>query len=159
MKITLLTAGTLQESYWREAVSEYQKRLSRTWPLSVVEIGEEKLPRDPSDGDIAAALAQEARRFSAKIPPRAYVIALCIEGEMLTSDALSRRMEDAALRGFSDIVFLIGSSHGLCASLKTRADLRLSFSRMTFPHQLARVLLCEQIYRAAEIARGSRYHK
>lgn len=87
------------------------------------------------------------------------MIALCIEGEMLTSPALSKKMEDAAAHGASEIVFLIGSSYGMDESLKRRADLRMSFSRMTFPHQLARVMLCEQIYRAAQIAHGAPYHK
>lgn len=159
MKVTILTAGTLAESYWRDAVAEYQKRLTRTWPLTVVEIGEARLPKDPTPGDIAAALADEAARFVKKIPPRAHLIAMCVEGRALTSEALSAHMENAALRGASEIVFLIGSSHGLDASLKRRADLCLSVSPMTFPHQLCRVLLAEQIYRSAEIARGSHYHK
>lgn len=159
MKVTILTAGTLAESYWRDAVAEYQKRLTRTWPLTVTEIGEARLPKDPSPGDIAAALSDEAARFSKKIPPRAYLIAMCVEGKSLTSEALSAHMENAAARGAAEIVFLIGSSHGLDTTLKQRADLCLSVSPMTFPHQLCRVLLAEQIYRAAEIARGSRYHK
>ncbi len=159
MKVTILTAGTLAESYWRDAVAEYQKRLTRTWPLTVIEIGEARLPKAPSPGDIAAALADEAVRFLKKIPPRAHLIAMCVEGRALTSEALSAHMENAAARGAAEIVFLIGSSHGLDPSLKQRADLCLSVSPMTFPHQLCRVLLAEQIYRAAEIARGSRYHK
>ena len=159
MKTQILAFGTLSEKHWTAACAEYQKRLSRSWPLTVTELQEERLPQSPTPGEIAAALASEAKAALAKIPPRAYVIALCVEGEMLSSPQLSKKMEEAALHGASEIVFLIGSSYGLDPSLKARADLRLSISRMTFPHQLARVILCEQIYRAAQIAAGVPYHK
>ena len=159
MKVTILAFGTLAEAYWRDACAEYQKRLSRLWPLTVTELPEERLPQNPTDGQIAAALAAEAKAAVKKIPPRAYLIALCVEGSAITSPALSRKMEDAAARGYSEICFLIGSSFGMDPSLKARADLRLSLSALTLPHQLARVLLCEQIYRAAQIARGAPYHK
>ena len=159
MKTSILAMGHLTEKFFRDACDEYVKRLSRTWPLTVTEFDEARLPSDPSDGEIERALAGEARRLSAKIPPRAYKIALCVEGTPLSSEELSAKMDDAALRGASEIVFLIGSSFGLHPSLKKEADLKLSLSKMTLPHSLARVVLCEQIYRAAEIARGSRYHK
>ena len=159
MKVTIYAHGTLAESHWRDACGEYIKRLSRLWPLSVIEAPDSRLPQNPTEGEIARALAAEAKAALAKISPRAYVIALCIEGEMLTSPQLSKKMEDAAARGASEIVFLIGSSYGMDESLKARADARVSFSRMTFPHQLARVMLCEQIYRAAQIAHNSPYHK
>ncbi len=159
MKVTIYAHGTLAESHWRDACAEYVKRLTRLWPLTIVEAAEVRLPQNPSEGEIARALAAEAKTALSKISPRAYVIALCIEGEMLTSPALSKKMEDAAAHGASEIVFLIGSSYGMDESLKRRADLRMSFSRMTFPHQLARVMLCEQIYRAAQIAHGAPYHK
>lgn len=159
MKVTIYAHGTLAESHWRDACAEYVKRLTRLWPLTIVEAAEVRLPQNPMEGEIARALATEAKTALSKISPRAYVIALCIEGEMLTSPALSKKMEDAAAHGASEIVFLIGSSYGMDESLKRRADLRMSFSRMTFPHQLARVMLCEQIYRAAQIAHGAPYHK
>ena len=159
MKVTIYAHGTLAESHWRDACAEYVKRLTRLWPLTIVEAAEVRLPQNPTEGEIDRALATEAKTALAKISPRAYVIALCIEGEMLTSPALSKKMEDAAAHGASEIVFLIGSSYGMDESLKRRADLRMSFSRMTFPHQLARVMLCEQIYRAAQIAHGAPYHK
>ena len=159
MKVTIYAHGTLAESHWRDACAEYVKRLTRLWPLTIVEAAEVRLPQNPSEGEIARALATEAKTALSKISPRAYVIALCIEGEMLTSPALSKKMEDAAAHGASEIVFLIGSSYGMDESLKRRADLRMSCSRMTFPHQLARVMLCEQIYRAAQIAHGAPYHK
>ena len=159
MKVTIYAHGTLAESHWRDACAEYVKRLTRLWPLTIVEAAEVRLPQNPTEGEIARALATEAKTALSKISPRAYVIALCIEGEMLTSPALSKKMEDAAAHGASEIVFLIGSSYGMDESLKRRADLRMSFSRMTFPHQLARVMPCEQIYRAAQIAHGAPYHK
>lgn len=159
MKVTIYAHGTLAESHWRDACAEYVKRLTRLWPLTIVEAAEVRLPQNPTEGEITRALAAEAKTALSKISPRAYVIALCIEGEMLTSPALSKKMEDAAAHGASEIVFLIGSSYGMDESLKRRADLRMSFSRMTFPHQLARVMLCEQIYRAAQIAHGAPYHK
>ena len=159
MKVTIYAHGTLAESHWRDACAEYVKRLTRLWPLTIVEAAEVRLPQNPTEGEIARALATEAKTALSKISPRAYVIALCIEGEMLTAPALSKKMEDAAAHGASEIVFLIGSSYGMDESLKRRADLRMSFSRMTFPHQLARVMLCEQIYRAAQIAHGAPYHK
>ena len=159
MKVTIYAHGTLAESHWRDACAEYVKRLTRLWPLTIVEAAEVRLPQNPTEGEIARALATEAKTALTKISPRAYVIALCIEGEMLTSPALSKKMEDAAAHGASEIVFLIGSSYGMDESLKRRADLRMSFSRMTFPHQLARVMLCEQIYRAAQTAHGAPYHK
>ncbi len=159
MKTSILAMGHLTERFFRDACDEYQKRLSRTWPLTVTEFDEVRLPSDPSDGEIERALAKEADMLRAKIPPRAYKIALCVEGIPLSSEELSAKMDDAASRGASEIVFLIGSSFGLDASLKKEADLKLSLSKMTLPHSLARVVLCEQIYRAAEIARGSRYHK
>ena len=159
MKVTIYAHGTLAESHWRDACAEYVKRLTRLWPLTIVEAAEVRLPQNPTEGEIARALATEAKTALSKISPRAYVIALCIEGEMLTSPALSKKMEDAAAHGASEIVFLIGSSYGMDESLKRRADLRMSFSRMTFPHQLARVMLLEQLYRAMKIRSGERYHK
>ncbi len=159
MKTSILAMGHLTENFFRDACSEYQKRLSRTWPLAITELDEVRLPGEPSAGEIGRALAREAELLRAKIPSRAYKIALCVEGVALSSEGLSEKMDTAAARGYSEIVFLIGSSFGLDESLKGEADLKLSLSKMTLPHALARVVLCEQIYRAAEIARGSRYHK
>lgn len=159
MKTVLYAHGKLSESFYAEACAAYTKRLSTLWPLTVIEAAEARVPQDPSPAEIEAALGAEARAFLAKLPRRAYLVALVIEGKMLDSPALSRAMEEAASAGYSEIWFVIGSSHGLSAEIKARANLSLSMSRMTFPHQLARVMLCEQIYRAAQIARGSAYHK
>lgn len=159
MKLTLYAHGKMSESFYGDACAAYTQRLRPLWPLTVIEAPEAKLPQNPSDKEIAAALAAEAKTALEKIPRRAFVIALCIEGKQLTSEELSRTMEKAAVDGAPEIWFLIGSSHGMADDLKARADLRLSFSKMTFPHQLARVILCEQIYRAASIAKGTAYHK
>lgn len=159
MKTVIYAHGKMSEKFYGEACAAYEKRLTTLWPLRIIEAAEARLAQNPSPAEIAAALEAEAKTALSKIPPRAYVIALCIEGKQLDSPSLSRVMEDAASGGASEIWFLIGSSHGLAPSLKARADLALSISKMTFPHQLARVILCEQIYRAAQIARGSAYHK
>lgn len=159
MKVTIYAHGKMSEAFYGEACAAYEKRLTTLWPLTILEVPEARLPQNPSQAQIDAALQTEAKAALAKIPRRAYVIALCIEGKMLDSPSLSRKMEEAVLSGCGEIWFLIGSSHGLAPELKARADLRLSISPMTFPHQLARVILCEQIYRAAQIAKGTAYHK
>ena len=123
------------------------------------EIADERLPDAPSDKQIAAALSAEAERILDAIPKNAAVIAMCIEGRELSSEELSGKLSDMCISGKSTIVFIIGSSYGLSDKVKSRADLRLSMSRMTFPHRLAKVMLCEQIYRALSIAAGGRYHK
>lgn len=159
MKVTIYAHGKMSEAFYGDACAAYEKRLSTLWPLTILEAPEARLPQNPSQAQIDAALQTEAKAALSKIPRRAYVIALCIEGKMLDSPGLCRVMEEAALSGCGEIWFLIGSSHGLAPELKQRADLRLSISPMTFPHQLARVILCEQIYRAAQIAKGTPYHK
>lgn len=159
MKITIYAHGKMSEAFFGDACAAYTKRLTTLWPLNIIEAAEARLPQNPSETEIRAALDAEAKTALAKIPARAYVIALCIEGRELDSPSLSRTMEDAATAGHGEIWFLIGSSHGLAPALKERANLRLSLSRLTMPHQLARVVLCEQIYRAAMIAAGRSYHK
>ncbi len=159
MKITIYAHGKMSESFYGDACAAYAQRLRPLWPLTIIEAAEARLPQNPSPKEIETALAAEAKTALAKIPRRAYVIALCIEGKQLDSVELSRIMENAASGGAGEIWFVIGSSHGLAPELKDRADLRLSISKMTFPHQLARVILCEQIYRAASIAKGTAYHK
>lgn len=159
LKITLLTVGRLKEPYLRAAAAEYGKRLSAFCTLKVEELEPARLPDKPSEAQIAAALEDEGKRILAKIPAAAQVNALCIEGKTLSSEALARRMADAPLSGCSHLVFLIGGSHGLAPAVKSRADFRMSMSPMTFPHQLARVMLLEQIYRGFQIGQGSAYHK
>lgn len=158
-KITLLCMGKLKEKYWRDAVAEYAKRLTPYARLTVEELEEERLPEHPSEAQIAAALAKEATRLEARIPVGAAVIPMCIEGEGLNSVQFSSRLAKLAVEGVSETVFVIGSSYGLDPRIKARGKLKLSMSAMTFPHQLARVMLLEQIYRAMKIEQGGTYHK
>ena len=158
-KVTILCVGKLKEKFYVDAVAEYTKRLGRFCKLDIVELAEERLPEDPSPAQIEAALAKEAAAIRAKLPPSAFLIALCIEGKERSSEELARLMADSASRGVSHLVFLIGGSFGLHPSVKALAAVKLSMSPMTFPHHLARVMLLEQIYRAYQINAGSKYHK
>ena len=158
-KITVLCVGKLKERFYQEAAAEYVKRLGRHCKLDVVELPESRLPEDPSPGEIQRALAAEAAAIREKLPRGGAVIALCIEGKPCSSVELSRRMQELAVSGKSQLTFLIGGSVGLAEDLKRQADWRLSMSPMTFPHHLASIMLMEQIYRACQIADGSKYHK
>ena len=157
--LTVLCVGKLKESYWRDAVAEYAKRLSAFCRFTVIEVDEERLPDAPSAAQIAHTLEEEGKRLLARIPRDALTVALCIEGKTVSSEMLSARLSSWALDGKSHIVFVIGGSFGLSDEVKNTAALRLSMSPMTFPHQLARVMLLEQIYRAFQIASGGKYHK
>ena len=158
-KVTILCVGKLKEKFYADAVSEYTKRLSRYCKLEIIELSEERLPEAPSPAQIDAALSKEADAIRGKLPPSAFVIAMCVEGKTRSSEELARLMADTASRGESHLVFLIGGSFGLHPSVKRRADMLLSFSDMTFPHQLFRVMLAEQIYRAFKINNNEPYHK
>lgn len=158
-KITVLCVGKLKERFYQEAAAEYVKRLGRHCKLDVVELPESRLPEDPSPGEIQRALAAEATAIREKLPRGGAVIALCIEGKPCSSVELSRRMQELAVSGKSQLTFLIGGSVGLAEDLKRQADWRLSMSPMTFPHHMARIMLLEQIYRAYQIAAGTKYHK
>lgn len=158
-KITVLCVGKLKEAFYEQAAREYEKRLARFCKLELIELPEQKLPDDPSPAEIAQALKKEAALVEQKLPKGGALIALCIEGTEMSSVALSKKLSQLAASGVSHLTFLIGSSNGLDASLKQRADLRLSMSPMTFPHHLARVMLLEQIYRAFQIESGTKYHK
>lgn len=159
LNVTLLTVGKLKENYLREACAEYAKRLGAFCKLQVVEVEEYRLPQNPSPAQIEAGLAAEGAVLLQKIPAGSFMIALCIEGKMLTSEKLAQQIETLAQTGASRLVFVIGGSHGLWQELKAKADLQLSMSPMTFPHQLARVMLLEQLYRAMSISAGTKYHK
>ena len=158
-RITIICVGKLKERFYTEAAAEYQKRLQRHCKLEILELPEQRLPEDPSPAQIEQALRREAEAIRGKLPAGAVLIALCIEGQTMSSEALAERMGRWAGGGGSHLVFLIGGSVGLHASLKEQAALRLSMSPMTFPHHLARVMLLEQIYRSYQILEGSRYHK
>ena len=154
-KVTVLCVGKLKEAFYAAAVAEYQKRLQRHCKLEIVELPEQKLPESPAPAEIEQALAREAALIEEKLPKGGAVIALCIEGTELSSEALSKKLAQLASAGASQLTFLIG----VHPRVKQRADLRLSMSPMTFPHHLARVMLLEQLYRAYQIDAGTRYHK
>lgn len=158
VSVKLLSVGTLKEQYLRDAFAEYSKRLSGMCRFEAIELKETKLPESPSKAEIAAALDEEGARIVSKIPPRAYRIALCVEGVQYSSEAFAHKLE-SAMRETSEVVFIIGSSYGLSDSVKNACDIRLSLSQMTFPHQLTRVLTAEIIYRTFNIIKGTRYHK
>ena len=158
-KISVLCVGKLKEPFYAAAAAEYQKRLNRFCKPEIVELAEQRLPEDPSAAEIEQALAREAAQIVERLPRGGAVIAMCVEGTAMSSEALSERIERFAALGASQLTFLIGGSFGLHESVKRRADLRLSMSPMTFPHHLARVMLLEQIYRAYQISAGTRYHK
>ena len=158
-KVTVLCVGKLKEKFYLEAVAEYSKRLQRHCRLEILELPEQRLPESPVQGEIDAALEKEAALIREKLPKGCALVAMCIKGQLLSSEDLSRRLMRFSLEGKSHLVFLIGGSFGLHASLKAQADLRLSMSPMTFPHHLARVMLLEQLYRAYQIQEGTRYHK
>lgn len=159
MKITLITVGKIKEKFFREAVSEYEKRLSRYCRLEIRETADEKTPEKASEIQREQILQREGERILKLIPEDAFVAALEIEGKRLSSEAFAGEIERLAVGGTSQIVFVIGGSLGLHNMIKKRADLAASFSDMTFPHQLMRVILLEQIYRAYRIINGEPYHK
>ena len=159
MKCTVYCTGSLKEKYWRDAESEYSKRMSRFGGWNVVELAEERLPENPSAKEIEAALTKEGERLLKKLPANAYTIALCVEAKPLSSEQLAKKVEEIALSGKSEIALIIGSSHGLAPQVKNACMMRLSISPMTFPHQLMRVLLAEQFYRAHKINANESYHK
>lgn len=159
MNITILAPGHVKESYFAAGIAEYQKRLGAYCRLNIVELPEVRLPEQPGQKEIEKALEKEALSFAAAMPQRCYTVALCIEGRQLSSAAFSEKLHQIMLDGQSHIVFLIGSSYGLSPALKASCDFRLSFSEMTFPHTMMRLILTEQLYRAFQIAGGGKYHK
>ncbi len=159
LTVTVLCVGKLKELYWRDAFAEYEKRLGAFCRFRLTEVGEERLPDAPTPAQIAHAVEAEGDRLLEKTPKDAAGIALCIEGREMDSPALAAQIERLAVTGISHIVFYIGGSWGLSEAVKDSARLRLSMSPMTFPHQLARIMLMEQLYRAFQITAGGKYHK
>ena len=159
MKITILSVGKSKEKYWNDAIAEYVKRLSRYCKLELVEVADEKTPDGASEKLEEQIKRKEGQRVLDKIPADAYVLALAIEGKMPDSVGLSRKLERLGIEGKSHLVFVIGGSLGLAKEVLDRADEKISFSAMTFPHQLMRVILLEQIYRSYWIMNGEPYHK
>ena len=158
LNVTLVAVGTLKEDYLRAAFAEYEKRLRAFCKLELVNVKEFKLPENPGAGEIAAALEEEGKAILAVLPPRAYRIALCVEGKQLSSEELAEKLEQIGV-SHGAIALVIGSSHGLAPSVKEACDFRLSVSKLTFPHQLMRVILLETLYRSLGILRGTKYHK
>ena len=158
-RVNVLCVGKLKEKFYADAAAEYVKRRGRCCRREVTELPEQRLPEDPSPAQIAQALAAEAAAIRERLPRSGAVVALCIEGQLCSSEDLARRLNDLAVGGAGQVTFLIGGSFGLDESLKRSADWRMSMSPMTFPHHMARVMLLEQLYRAYQIQQGTRYHK
>lgn len=155
----MLCVGKLKEAYWRQACAEYEKRLRPFADFAIVELPEARLPTAPSAGQIEVALQQESKHILAACQGGGQILPLCVEGELLDSPGLAAQLAQAAVQGAGQLSFVIGSSFGLAPTVKAAAARRISLSRMTFPHQLARVMLCEQIYRAYQILHHGKYHK
>ena len=156
--VTVVTVGTLKEGYLREAVAEYKKRLSQYAKVEEIEIKEERINNEDNRAEIETALTKEAEKILAAIPKDSLKIALCVEGKQYSSEELAKLIGEGNDRG-GKIAFVIGSSYGLSEKVKKECDVRLSFSKLTFPHQLMKVILFESVYRSFTILAGKRYHK
>ena len=159
MKIKVVTVGKLKEKYLKDGIAEYSKRISRFAKLEMIELADEKTPDKASESENQKILEIEGQRILSKVGDRDFVIVLAIEGRTLSSEEFSKQLEEASIKGFSTLTFIIGGSLGLSSSVKNRANLSVSFGRLTLPHQLMRLVLVEQIYRAFTIQQGSPYHK
>ncbi len=159
MKITLVTVGKIKEKYFTMAIDEYSKRLSRYCKLEIIELADEKTPDSASEAEEEQIKCREGERILKNIKDDSFVITLEIKGEMIDSVSLSQKMDKLGVDGISNITFVIGGSLGLSSEVSKRANYKLSFSKLTFPHQLMRVILLEQIYRSFRISSGEPYHK
>lgn len=159
IKIKIIALGKLKEGYLRQASEEYLKRLSAFAKVEIAELEPVRLSDNPQNAEIEKALDTEATQILKRLDPNDYVVAMCIEGSQMSSEELSEKLSSLINLGSGSFVFIIGSSFGLSKEVKKRADLKISFSKMTFPHQLFRIMLLEQIYRAFKIKQGSNYHK
>ena len=159
MHITVICVGKIKEKFYTDALAEYQKRLSKYCKLDIVELADEKTQEHASAHEVELVKAKEGERILSAIKEDMYVIALAIEGKMLDSVEFSKKLENLGISGSSHVAFVIGGSLGLDKRVLDRADMKLSFSKMTFPHQLMRVILLEQIYRSYRIVHGEPYHK
>ena len=158
MKIRILAVGKLKEKYLLQGVAEYEKRLSPFASVELIETREERMPESPSEAEKEDALKKEGANLLRLVPEKSFLIVLDVRGELLSSEALAEKIAALALQGKSDLTFLIGGAFGISAAVRKRADLRLSFSPMTFTHQMVRLLLYEQVYRTFKINRGEKYH-
>lgn len=159
MNITVICIGKLKEKYWTAAIDEYSKRLKGYCSLDIIELKEARLPDKAGPAEELAVKEAEGEEILKKIKDNQYVITLEVKGKMLSSEKLAEKMGTLAIDGQSNVVFVIGGSLGLSAAVSKRANFKLSFSEMTFPHQMMRVILLEQVYRAFKINRNEAYHK
>lgn len=159
LKISIICVGKLKEKYWSLACEEYLKRLKLFCKCSVFEIDEKKVSSNPSSSEIDEAVLIEGKRILSKIPTSCYVISMCIEGENISSQILSEHIKKIAVMGNSSISIIIGGSWGLSEEIKRISDFKLSMSKMTFTHQMTRVILLEQLYRSFQISNSGKYHK
>ena len=158
MKVTLICVGKVKEKFYRDAIKEYEKRLGAYIKLNTIEINDEKVKVE-NDSEISLAMEKEGNNILSKIKDTQYVITLEILGKSISSEQFAAKIDNLMLTGKSDVVLVIGGSYGLSDSVKKRSDYALSFSKMTFPHQMMRVVLLEQVYRAYRIITGASYHK
>ncbi|MEG6586576.1 23S rRNA (pseudouridine(1915)-N(3))-methyltransferase RlmH [Dendrosporobacter sp. 1207_IL3150] len=158
MKITIVAVGKIKEKYLSAGIAEFTKRLTPYCKLNIIEVDEERMPDNPSDAEKAKALTKEGERMLKQIPSDSYLIVLDVFGKASSSEELAAKMSDLALKGQSSITFAIGGAFGLSQEIRNTAKEKLSFSKMTFTHQMIRLLLVEQVYRAFKINRGEPYH-
>lgn len=159
LSVNIICIGKLKEKYWVDAIKEYSKRLFSICKFSVIELSECKVNSDPNEKQIQHILQEEGSAILQKIKPTDYTVAMCIEGKVISSPELSKLVDNVQLDGKSTLNFVIGGSWGLSEEVKQRADFKLSMGKMTFPHQMARVMLTEQIYRSFQISSNGKYHK
>lgn len=159
MKIRVIAVGKIKEKYIRDGINEYLKRLSRYCSVEIIEVEDEKTQENLTNREIDIIKDKEGKRILSKISPNSYIISLVIEGKQMSSEELANKIEDLMIEGVNDLTFIIGGSLGLSREVIEKSNLKLSFSKMTFPHQLMRMVLLEQIYRSFRIIRGEPYHK
>ena len=159
MRINIVCVGKIKEKYLKLGIDEFKKRLSKYWQIEIIELEDEKAPENLSDKEMLIIKEKEGKKILSKIKDNSYVIALAIDGKNLSSEELAQTINKLGVRGVSNITFVIGGSLGLSDEVLSRADYKLSFSKMTFPHQLMRLILLEQVYRAYRINNGEPYHK
>ena len=159
LAVRLICVGKMREKFYIDAFEEYRKRLDAYCRFECTELAEQRLGDKPSEAEVTAALEKEGAEIEKLLPPDAFVVALCVEGKQKSSEEFAELFRQRELSGKPKLCFLIGGSYGMSQRVKDRAELKLSMSKMTFPHHLARVMLAEQIYRAFKIGEGSQYHK
>src|SRR5690554_358900 len=159
MNINIIAVGKIKEKYIQEGIKEFSKRLSRYCNLKIIEVDDEKAPENLSDKEMEAVKQKEGLKILSKIPQNSFIISLEIQGKKISSEELSKKMEEIMVSGINDITFIIGGSLGLSKEVTSKSDFKLSFSEMTFPHQLMRLILLEQIYRGWRIMKNEPYHK